>query len=224
MSLLTSGHVEIPARSLWIADQSSSKNDWPFNLSFWHPFGWHGQESPQDILRRKRRETEQNGWTFWSFQHRPMIHDWYRELSSPATTQSVFVFCSRWEGGTDPGRPGTPNKTIDCKQYQFLGRNARWEPLPSSIRVPHPFPEGRSLASAFVVQRVHYPIESFRRPAVEWFSRTRGPWRRELVIRGTAHPYPTRGEYLLRPGGSVPMREVSAILELMPPYLAIVKV
>src|SRR5947209_9676474 len=106
-----------------------------FELGFWHPFGWHGQESPQDILRRKRRETEQNGWTLWSFQHRSMLDDWYRELAS-AAGQPIYVFCSRWERGRDPGGPGTSTTTIYCKQYQLLGRNIGWAPIPSSVRVP----------------------------------------------------------------------------------------
>jgi hypothetical protein len=33
---------------------------------------------------------------------------------------------------------------------------------------------------------------------------------------------PTRGEYLIRPGGTSSMRTVGAVLELKTPYLAIV--
>jgi hypothetical protein len=29
-----------------------------FELGFWHPFGSHGRESPEDIINRKRSETE----------------------------------------------------------------------------------------------------------------------------------------------------------------------
>jgi hypothetical protein len=41
-----------------------------FELGFWHPFGSHGRESPEDIISRKRSETDKNGWTLWSFQYR----------------------------------------------------------------------------------------------------------------------------------------------------------
>ena len=200
---------------------SNSKANGPMNwedftLAFWHPFGWHGRESPQDILRRKRREIDENGWTLWSFRYRAMMDDWYRELSS-ANPQPIFVFCSRWEGARDPGGAETSNTTVDCTHYQFVGHHTPWQPVPSLIRVPHPFPLGRRLASAFVVAGVHYPIQPFPRPGVEWFSRTKGPWRREIVIRSTVHSYPTRGEYLLRRGGTNSLREVSAILELSRP-------
>jgi hypothetical protein len=207
---------------------SNSKANGPmnwetFNLAFWHPFGWHGRESPQDILRRKRLETEENGWTLWSFRYRPMMNNWYHELSS-VEPGPVFVFCSQWEGGRDPGGPETTNTTLDCTHYQFVGGDKRWQPLPSLIRVPHPFPFGGRLASAFVVATVHYPLQPFPRPGVEWFSKTKGPWRREIVIRSTMHSYPTRGEYLLRRGGTNLLRQVSAILELKPPYLACVAI
>jgi hypothetical protein len=152
-----------------------------------------------------------------------LADDWYRELSS-AKPGPVFVFCSQSEGGRDPGGPGTGNTTLDCTHYQIAGRDKRWQSLPSLIRVPHPFPFGKRLASAFVVAAVHYPIQPFRSPGVEWFSRTNGPWRREIVIRSTVHSYPTRGEYLLRGGGTNSLRQVSAILELKPPYLACVAI
>jgi hypothetical protein len=79
--------------------------------------------------------------------------------------------------------------------------------------VPHPFRKGNSQASAFVVRRVIHPIVPFALPAVEWFS-SKGQWRQD--------PVPTRGQYLIRPGGMVPMRSVRAVLELRAPYLAVV--
>jgi hypothetical protein len=47
---------------------------------------------------------------------------------------------------------------------------------------------------------------------MEWFSQ--GAWREDRI--------PTRGEYLIRRGGEIAIRDVAAVLELKPPYLAIV--
>ena len=80
-------------------------------------------------------------------------------------------------------------------------------------RQPHPFNPGKTLATAFVVRRVHHPIKLLDGPSVEWFSK--GKWREDEI--------PTRPEYLIRRGGKIGMREVSAVLELTPPYLAIVR-
>ena len=85
--------------------------------------------------------------------------------------------------------------------------------MPKGVRVPHPFRPGKRLASAFVVQRVICPVEPFPRPAVEWFSLKKGPWCQSRI--------PSRGVYLIRPGGTMAMRNVSAVLELKPPYLAV---
>jgi hypothetical protein len=183
-----------------------------FDFGFWHPFGWHGCESPQAIISPKRNETESNGWTLWSFQYRKMLDDFFRELSC-ARPKKVVVFCSRGNGAVDPAK-SSHSKTIDCSQYKFVN-GTRWQSIPSSIRVPHPFRPEKTLASAFVVRRIYYPVEFIRRPAAEWFSPNNGPWRQEAI--------PTRGEYLIRRGGAVPMRDVSAVLSLKPPYLAFVR-
>jgi hypothetical protein len=54
-----------------------------FELGFWHPFGSHDSGSPEDIINRKRSETEKNGWSLWSFQYRrpESLNEWYRELA-----------------------------------------------------------------------------------------------------------------------------------------------
>ena len=39
-------------------------------IGFWHPFGVHGGETREHIIKRKRSEIENNGWTLWSFQYR----------------------------------------------------------------------------------------------------------------------------------------------------------
>jgi hypothetical protein len=184
-----------------------------FEIAFWHPFGPHGRETPKEIIQRKRAEIENNGWTLWSFQYRPMLKDWRRELLA-AARDGVFVFCSEGNGAIDPVREGNLSEAFYCRTYRFVDQDSQWQSIPSNIKVPHPFRPGRKkLASAFVVQRVIYPIELFPRPKVEWFSVQKGPWYDAKV--------PTRGEYLIRPGGTVEMRRVNAVLELRPPYLAI---
>ena len=185
-------------------------NDAAFRIGFWHPFGPHSNEAAEEILARKTRESEANGWTLWSFQYRRMLGDWYRKLMS-AGPEKVFVFCSSG-GGSDPFRRGRGTRVINCRTYCLVGEML-WRPMPDGIRVPHVFPPGKRLASAFVVRRITLPIEAFEPAAVEWYSRS-GAWRQDRV--------PTRGEYLIRPGRGERMREVRALLELRPPYLALV--
>jgi hypothetical protein len=183
-----------------------------FGIGFWHPFGPHGRETPTQILERKRREIEANGYTLWSFQYRTMLLDWHRELASTKTPE-VFAFCSDSRAAVDPARPGTPNGVVNCQSLRFVDESV-WRPMPSPIKIPHPFRPGKTLASAFVVEAVIYPLEPFQLPAVEWFSPTKGPWCQGSV--------PTRGEYLIRRGGTNPMRRVCAVLKLKSPYLALV--
>src|SRR5205809_481944 len=187
-----------------------------FKIGFWHPFGPHGRETTQEILNRKRKESDNNGWTLWSFQRRTQatLDCWQRELAS---VEQVFVFCSDGQGAVDPARDGNGSQPLDCKYYRFAeGSAAPWHPMPPGVRVPHPFRPGQTEALAFVVQQITYPVESFDLPALEWFSRTQGGWRQR--------PLPTRPEYLIRPGGTFPMRKVSAVLQLKPPYLSVVTI
>jgi hypothetical protein len=182
-----------------------------FGIGMWHPFGPHGRETPEQIIERKRAEIAANGWTLWSFQYRrpQAMEEWYRVLS--AAGPWVPVFCSNSTGAVDPAETGVPVETTECRSYRMIGEN-EWRPWPAGVRVPHPFRDGRRQASAFVVQRVIHPVELFDLPAVEWLSE--GRWRQDRV--------PTRGEYLIRPGGTIPMRPVRAVLELRSPYLAFV--
>ena len=132
-----------------------------FELGFWHPFGSHGRESPEDIINRKRNETEKNGWTLWSFQYRrpESLEEWYGELSCGKPRKPVVVFCSMGDSAVDPDRPGALTKTVDCHEYRFIGHNdENWSTVPPLIRVPHPFGPRKIVASAFVVRRVHHPI------------------------------------------------------------------
>lgn len=183
-----------------------------FRMGFWHPLGPHGKETPEQIIERKRGEIAANGWTLWSFQHRPMLDAWHRELSS-AETEAVFVFCSEGKGAVDPDREGAKVETVDCRSYRFVGQ-AEWQPIPEGVRVPHPFRPGKKVASAFVVRGIIHPVVPFESPAVEWFSPTKGGW-----CQGGL---PTRGEFLIRPAGAIRMRGIRAVLELKAPYLAFV--
>jgi hypothetical protein len=179
-----------------------------FEIAFWHPFGPHAGETKEQIIKRKRREIEKNGWTLWSFQFRPMLRDWHNEILA-AERNKVFAFCSEGRGSVDPA-----GKPTECRSYKFVGeKDNEWRPMPNGVRVPHPFRPGKKLASAFVVKAVIRPVEPIQRSAVEWFSLKKGPWCQSRV--------PSRGVYLIRPGGMVAMRKVYAVLELKPPYLAV---
>jgi len=178
-----------------------------FQIGFWHPFGTHGGEGAEQILERKRREIAKNGWTLWSFQKRQVLEAWQSQIVETGQ-DAIYVFCSEGIGAADP-----PNEPAACKSYRLIGDDS-WNPLPEAISVPHPFRPGFKEASAFLVQRVVYPLDSFERPTVEWFSVKKGPWRRERL--------PTRGEYLIRPGAGERMPRYRAVLALRSPYLAVV--
>lgn len=184
-----------------------------FDLAFWHPFGPHGRESTAEIIARKRAEIAANGWTLWSFQYRTSrtFEAWLRELGDPPAP--TYVFCSDSRGAVDPARDGSRSRTIDCGAFAFVGDTLR-RPMPSGVRVPHPFQPGRTTASAFVVRRVLHPVVPFTPPAVQWFSP------KDEVAAWYDTPIPTRGEYLIRAGGTDAMRPVGAVLELQAPYLA----
>jgi hypothetical protein len=183
-----------------------------FKIGFWHPFGPHGRETPEQIIERKRGEIAANGWTLWSFQYRRLLvlEAWFHELSASGPS-AVPVFCSEGRGAVDPAEAGVPVGTTECRSYRFVSQD-QWRPWPAGVRVPHPFRGDRRQASAFVVERIAYPVEPFALPAVEWLSE--GRWREDRV--------PTRGEYLIRPGGKTQMRPGRAVLELRIPYLALV--
>src|SRR5258708_23634418 len=111
-----------------------------FELGFWHPFGSHGRESPEDIISRKRSETDKNGWTLWSFQYRrpEALDAWYRELSFAKPRGPVVVFCSMGHSAIDPDRPGALTRTADCIRYRVISDRS-WRAVPLLIRDPHPF-------------------------------------------------------------------------------------
>ena len=176
-----------------------------FQMGFWHPFGPHGGQSGAEILARKQREIDANGWTLWSFQARPMLKDWIREIRL-GRPNAVAVFCSDGKGAKDP--PGAP---IPCLRYRFV-EDSTWRLLPDAVSVPHPFRARTTEASAFVVERIVVdPVEPFG-PA-EWFLKG-GAWQHQGI--------PTHGEYLIRPGKGERLRRYRAVLALRDPYLAVV--
>jgi hypothetical protein len=181
-----------------------------FELAIWHPFGPHGRETAEEILQRKRREIEGNGWTLWSFQHRriEVLEEWSRLLS---TVKSPLVFCSNSPGAIDPAERGAPVGVRYCRSYRPACQRD-WKAIPGTVKVPHPMRARNRDPSAFMVQRIVYPTERLPSVAVEWFSK--GQWQ--------VKPLPTRGEYLIRRGGLEGLRAVRAILELRPPSLATV--
>ncbi len=188
-----------------------------FRIGFWHPFGPHSDESAEHILMRKTKEAERNGWTLWSFQPRQTLLEWYRQIKI-TNPKKVFVFCSAGNG-KDPVENGSP--AINCSSYRFIN-NEKWFSIPKRIRVGHPFRSGKGNASAFIVQKVIHPINSFDPPAVEWLSKE-GNWQQGYQSKkGWVPRLPSRPEYLVRPGGTAKMGQVRAILELKSPYLAVV--
>jgi len=101
-----------------------------FQMGFWHPFGPHGGESVVEILARKQREINANGWTLWSFQPRLMLKDWMREIRL-ARPDTVAVFCSDSRSAKDP--PGVPVPSA-VSRSRHRRRYARTPPTLASCR------------------------------------------------------------------------------------------
>lgn len=180
-----------------------------FTLGFWHTFGPHGGETTEQILDRKAEEIHKTGYTLWSFQHRTRntLQEWFR-LIEAAKSNSIYVICSDSPGAKDGA--GIVNY---CTDYLPPHTN-NWEAIPSTIKIPHPFNK-TSNATAFVVKQIIRPEEIHTQPAfsVEWFSQ--GHWRTDRV--------PTKGVYLIKPGGEIPLRRTGAVLELQSPYVVSVR-
>jgi hypothetical protein len=199
--------------------------DYSFTLALWHTFGDHAGEPAANILARKGGEIARNGWTLWSFRKMKMLDEWVRHLVSVEQPR-VLVFCSA-RGGSDPlrlgGKKSREKKKYDCQNYRLIGERT-WQPVPGGVRVPHTFyvDDKEKVASAFVVRRIVYPVAGFRGSSIsiEWL-RSDGRW--DSGPDPCEHGLPTKGEFLIRPGGKGKMREVGAILELKSPYLAEVR-
>jgi len=179
-----------------------------FKIGFWHPFGVHGDENRDPIILRKQKEIiNNNGWTLWSFQSRTRktIDKWIKEIKK--YNQRVFVLCSDSEGAKNPS-----GKIFSVKQYQFINSN-KWINIPSAIKIPHPFGK-RSMALAFKIKAIYKPETISLPEGIKWFCMD-GSWREDRL--------PTRPEYLIKSGGKCKPRPVYQILELAPPYLAILR-
>ena len=187
-----------------------------FKIAFWHPFGPHGEEEPDDIIQRKKEEIELNGWTLWSFQHRRMLKKWYSKLPLE-DSENIYAFCSNSKNPKEP----KSGKTMDSTHYKLVGTE-EWKTMPKCIRSPHPYGKNK-YASAFVVRKVIHPVGKSFPHTIAWLGKDE-TWR--YCTRKNCDPLPTRGEYLIRrrrEGASLPKRGISAVLELKPPYLAYLK-
>lgn len=176
-----------------------------FTIGFWHPFGPHAGETAEQILLRKSREVEANGWTLWSFQIRQTLSAWQRQIRL-VSPDSVQVFCSNGTGSKEPA-----SDVARSARFKFVGED-EWRPVPEAIQIPHHFGKG-TMASAFVVGRIVYPVRVEEPPPIQWL-KDGDTWRSDKL--------PTRPEYLIRRGGSLRMPLHRAVLELMDPYLAVV--
>ncbi len=123
--------------------------------------------------------------------------------------EPTYVLCSFSAGARDPDvHRGARLAT----HYRFASETL-WHamPDPALMKVTNPFRRhGRALA--FKIGRVVELTPQVPPFHVRWYSRIEKQWRSD--------PLPTRGEYLIRRGGPVPLRSVCAVLELIPPYIA----
>ncbi len=177
-------------------------------IGFWHPFGPHGGETRKQIIERKRKEIQKNRWTLWSFQYRTdkTLNQWIAQIKK--NKGRVFVFCSDSEGARDP-----KGKKFYAKQFRYP-TSSTWNNIPSAIGIPHPFGK-KPLACAFKVKSIYNP-EVIRIPkGIKWLCVGENKWREDKL--------PTRGEYLLKSDGRCKLRKVYKILELVFPYLVVIK-
>ena len=81
-------------------------------LAFWHPFGPHGGETPEEILDRKHREICKNEWTLWSFRHMDVktVESWILAIKKEKPKR-VLVLCSASKNANDPADASKKRKT-----------------------------------------------------------------------------------------------------------------
>lgn len=179
-----------------------------FKIGFWHPFGVHGKEKPDDIIKRKNNEIRKNGWTLWSFQSRKKetIECWINEIKKHSNR--IFVFCSDSKGARDP-----IGDKFNVKQFKW-SMSDKWLDLPPTIKIPHPFGK-KTLACSFKVKAIYDPKIIKIPKGIRWFCMRDKKWREDKL--------PTRGEYLIKTGGNCRLRKICRVLELEPPYLAVIR-
>jgi hypothetical protein len=181
-----------------------------FEIGFWHPFGPYTGLSPDQVLAWKSGETERHGWTFWSFAYSASADAWIDALNN--ATGPVFTLRSHSPNARDPD---AHRGTLLATHYRYPD-DGEWQgmPAPEVTKVTNPF-KRRGLALAFKIRRV-VALEPVVPPfGIEWYAKGEQRWRSDRL--------PTRGEFLIRRGGSVPPRPVRAVLELVPPYIAVLK-
>lgn len=180
-----------------------------FEIGFWHPFGPYAGLSPAQILEWKASETVRYGWTFWSFAYAPP-EAWLEQLAS--ASGPVFAFCSHSKAARDPDQN---RGALLASHFRHVG-DGDWQAMPEQhiMNVTNPF-KRKDRALAFKVARVLPVFPQVPPFDVEWYSKGDRAWRSDVL--------PTRPEFLIRKGGRVRLRHVSAVLELAKPYLAILK-
>jgi len=182
-----------------------------FELGFWHPFGPYMDRSVDVILALKGGEAERCGWTLWSFASCDLMA-WHQQLIGIAGP--VYVLCSDSPGARDPDLYGRDER--HAQAYQLVGSDV-WQEMPDRelMIATNPF-KRRERACAYVVRKVIQIVAADVPPIkIEWYGKDKGEWSRERL--------PTRGEFMIRRGGEQPLRRVRAVLELAPPYLAVLR-
>ena len=192
-----------------------------FEIGFKHPFGPHGNESPEHILKRKIDEVnnkKNKGFTLWSFQARDKegtLKYWKNELDK-YNGKTVRVFCKTCKGAKD-----AKSKKLLCTHYSEDFGNT-WEKIPENIRIPHP--KRTNFACAFKVKKILEAKEKNKvhKLGLRWL-RVRdskiekaGSWSRKAY---------GRGEVLISPDKKAKPKNlpISAVLELESPYIVMLK-
>ena len=193
-----------------------------FSVGFWHPFGPHADEKPEEVLARKAREVSENGWTLWSFKFfRQETLLLWSSLIDDDDASVVYAFCS----DSKPQHSTRPkgNKAT-AEEYKSI-TDSDWKPIPDKMKVTF-HPAGDGIATAFMVKQVVLlPPGQRQLPfLVERFSLKQKKWRSDLsgkhegVLR-----LPTRNESLIRTGGKVVLPSTQAVLELVSPFVVAVR-
>ena len=182
-----------------------------FDMGFWHPFGPYAGLSAESILKWKSEEVERHGWTIWSFA-RSFPEHWVKQLEG--ATGTVKVLCSHSPNAQDPD----PSATESLASHYRFHCDPLWTqmPMPEIMKVTNPFKRS-DRATGFRVNR----IEVFSEPVaprfnIKWYCKKDNDWR-------SIGKLPTRGEYLIRRGGEVALRNVRAALTLGRPYIVDIK-
>ena len=181
-----------------------------FEIGFWHPFGAYTGQSSAQVLEWKGAEVARNGWTFWSFVHSSSADVWLDLLAN--VKGPVYALCSHSPNARDPD---TNKGALLASHFRYL-QETTWQRMPSPkiMKVTNSF-RRKGFALGFKVSRV-VEIEPIVPPfGVQWYSRGERIWRFDRV--------PTRGEFLIRRGGTMALRSVGAVLELAWPYLVELK-